>query len=420
MTEARQRKGKKKAPSFGGNPASAASGKTKGKTLPPPKILTPAGKVLGVVLAVLYVVALSVVNPITSARFVRKLFARSCTGICQIPDGTSDADCGPVDTDRVVFLRIPKTATTTIKHVFGALASDKAVAVIDILELEDLTSSLPKPGAALTAQSYHDPDPRVVRRRVQAYYKHATKEVAYPPYHAQQRTLFEGHLYHFDWSPDALKMVGPDPWWKRAVPKFYERLYGLERPTEEAMAKVHEITMVRKPQNRLASMYYYDRHDARTEFWRREFVEARGNVTLEECLLDPACVETNELGRWCSVQVELLCGLGKECARPVGKDALQRAKENVREKILFAGVVERMEESIGFMEKLLPTYLEGAGEIEELPRKKQSTTIRRETSFSSKAQAVLDDICSLDNALYQYVDSLLTERLRKCKASASS
>ena len=58
-------------------------------------------------------------------------------------------------------------------------------------------------------------------------------------------------------------------------------LYGRQYPM--APLRISQFTMLRHPEQRLVSMYYYDRYAARQAPWRKEFVAQRGNVTWNEC-----------------------------------------------------------------------------------------------------------------------------------------
>ena len=62
-------------------------------------------------------------------------------------------------------------------------------------------------------------------------------------------------------------------------------------------------------------------------------------ATLQACLLDPACVEANELERWCSAQTETLCGTDEACYRPLQPAALERAKANLRREFALVGAL---------------------------------------------------------------------------------
>ena len=375
------------------------------------------------------------VNPTTLPNIYYKYFPTRCRGICSVDDdghesekkgkAASSSVCKPVNPSRLIFLRIPKTGSTTVTALFKSRSKDKSTLVIDVGELEDLVPSLslgnyPTKGGV---QGYHDPSAQATHIRLMAFYRRAASMVLTSHFRGRERMMFHGHFRHYDWTTRAPRLI-PQPVspWRQKLPQFVKDLYGISSPpTAEGLMSTNNnglgiptIAFVRRPIDRLTSMYYYDRHSARNHRWRNEFIKQRGNLTLEECLTNTTCLEVNDLKRWCSIQTEMLCGVEPECRRhPLDAKALEIAKRNVR-MMLFVGTTERLEESVQFLEEtLLPTYLEGLGGVGKV-REKVGRVARREGEFSDEARSVLSEICALDEDLYDYVDELLTERVRGC------
>jgi len=356
----------------------------------------------------LYVPILVFVNPTTLLTYYQRIVPRApCQGICKVQ--SSNTTCGPIDTDRVVFLRIPKTASSTILKLFQLFSETKASSMVDLGELEDIVSSIPVESGA-TPAGYHME--QLFPDRMRKFYRRAARTILNPPFTKQDRTLFVGHFYFLNWSLEMSWLVKPS-FLDRFLPTIIQELYNVKRPPKAVINKIKTITMLRKPQDRLASMYYYDRHDARGSQWRNHFVAVFGNDTLQECLLNETCVKTNNLKRWCNIQVEMICG--QVCAKKeVTEKSLEIAKNRIKTDISFTGLVERMNMSLLMLEQLFPTYLEGLSQLETIPRERTFHVSRRETVYSAEAQAVLDEICRFDDQLYEFASELLSERVKTC------
>ena len=105
---------------------------------------------------------------------------------------------------------------------------------------------------------------------------------------------------------------------------------------------------------------------------------------------------------------------------PLSKKALEVAKRNIKDELLFVGITERMDESVYILEKILPTYLEGVSDVDivyknvgEARRQVRQKGNGKEV-LSKEAKKVLKDICTLDLELYEYVDKMLTQRVKQC------
>uniref|UniRef100_A0A6S8FZC4 Heparan-sulfate 6-O-sulfotransferase n=1 Tax=Aplanochytrium stocchinoi TaxID=215587 RepID=A0A6S8FZC4_9STRA len=244
-----------------------------------------------------------------------------------------------------------------------------------------------------------------------SFYSPIAKKVARPG-HVYNRSFFEGHVFHLEWEEAA--SVFKYPKILDHVPTVRDYLFPV--PTKEELKRIEEISFLRKPAKRLASMYNYDRTMARSKMWREKFINERGEKSFEDCLLDSECVKVNELERWCSLQTEFLCGLHGDCVRPLTQKALDRAKANVDEKLVFVGLLERLDESFEMLERLFPVYFEGLSKVKVGHKMK---TPEYDVVKNPEAKAVLDRLCRFDNNLYKYVEMAMTKRQRKCGLKTS-
>mmetsp|Transcript_14116 Transcript_14116/g.27407 ORF Transcript_14116/g.27407 Transcript_14116/m.27407 type:complete len:427 (-) Transcript_14116:131-1411(-) len=348
-----------------------------------------------------------VVNPMTLGHF--GYFVQDCEGKCFVTAEEDNRRCGPTDTTRLIYTRIPKTGSTTVYDILHSLNRRKNFNTVKLGEFDLAVQTVDSKTNAGTA-GYNDPNIQRATANRFKFLKDNGEAVVFPPYAGRNRTFFEGHVFHLNW-PMALLM--PPPFWYKLVPEPILEYLHLEKPSKKVMENTIEFSVVRKPQDRLRSMYYYARLHARSETWRQAYREQFGELEFDECVLDPVCAEKNELRRWCSLQTQFLCGYDKECESP--SDAmLETALKNLNDNIFIVGTTERLTDFIELMEKLLPTYFEGATELAKVTNSKQYTDTRRELKFSSEVQAVLDDVCELDNKLYAAVDKLFSERFDEC------
>ena len=354
-----------------------------------------------------------------------------CQGICSLEshdDGSNNKLCSPVNPTKLIFLRIPKTGSSTVTSLFKSQANVKSTISVDLGEIENLVPSLPMSNNhnGNIPQGYYDPSIQAIQSLLVQFYKQSSLKVLTSALNGRDRIVFDGHFRYYNYLERGYKYVSPIAEWRLKLPQFIQELYN-HLPTNEELAAqnseygIPTISFVRQPYERLSSMYYFDRSQARNMYWRKDFIQQRGNATLDECLTNSTCVDVNELQRWCNIQVEMLCGVGKECMEyPLGKKALEISKRNIQDEMLFVGITERMDESVSILEKILPTYLEGISDVEIIHKNvgEARRIVRQKGNgkevLSKEAKKVLKDICSLDLELYEYVDKMLTQRVKQC------
>jgi hypothetical protein len=345
-------------------------------------------------IVVFYIPFIVVINPLTFPRIWARYYPSPCQGICQV-DNTNPA-LGPIDTTRLVFLRIPKTASTTLIELFAN--QTKATKAVDLGELEDVVSSIPYLGAKKSDRGFHNPETR--SKRMRDFYRGAARSILFPKFGTKKRIFFEGHMHYFNFTQFA-PIYYPNSTKMRLLPDWLLDLYSYQYP--KAPLIIPQFTFLRQPQERLASMYHYDRTATRNQAWRDVFVQRYGNQTINECLENATCVQQNDLQRWCNLQTELLCGV--ECPRGDSEDALQQAKQ-VMSQLLMVGLTERLDDSLKLLTRLVPTYLENIPE--RVPRSKVTTD---KEPLSEASKLVLKDMCRYDQALYDHAEDLLSLRL---------
>jgi Sulfotransferase family len=374
----------------------AGTGRSKTDKQPKQHKKKASNNTLYFIILVLYAPFLAIFNPSTLPRLYATFLAPpKCIGTCDLSDGSNTC---AINTDRLVYIRVPKTGSTSLLKL--AHLQTKATSVIDIGELEDLVASIPFAAAKKNDLGFHDPS--LKSQRIRDYYQQASRMILFPP-HSSPRTLYQGHLHVFNFTQQAPFVVKNRT--TSLLPAWVLRLYNMEYPTKEQLQNIQYLTLLRRPMTRLSSMYYYDRHEARSSAWRKVFVEKYGNATLEECLSSEECIHKNHLERYCNLQTEILCGVTCDA-----DNALSLAKKHLEE-MRFFGLLERMDESMQLLTKVFPTYFEFLPE--ELPREKTSGR-RSAPELSEGAQARLDQLCRRDMELYDFANELLTKRIEVC------
>jgi len=357
------------------------------------------------------------VNPITLDHF--GWMKTRCSGVCDVDPASRRMPCGPTDTDRLVYIRIPKTGSSTVEAVINTFAKRKHFSKVYFDEddgaVETLNSTL---SGREPREGYIDSNPARAQAKRASLYRKVGSSILWPPWQGTRKTLFYGHIFRADWAAFAGL---PDRRYVEWVPQWIWDVLHLQRASVKDLEDIKQFTVVRDPRRRLQSDYYYVRSYARNPDFRNDFVQMRGNSTFQECLLDPECAEKNEFRRWCSLQTQMICGLDEVCSRTLDEKALQYAKEQVEQSFALVGTLERLEDSLKLLENIFPTYFERLSEnLDLLPMHKKHWNPRREKEFTPEAEAVLQDVCSVDLELYDFVDKLLSKRMEECFSNIKS
>jgi hypothetical protein len=400
-----------------------------------------------------------------------------------IAESTSDSpsrhssSCPVLETKRLIFVRIPKTASTSIMDVFfeqqsSALFNSKSnsessssqprprrLSILDVGELEgDIVSSIPvdmtnhnpnqtqhKKYLQQKVQGYYDASPQGTLRRRRDYYTDVSKAMVYPPPSSYGKPLLlQGHLHVIDDWPALLTTTllhvnTTNGLKQRVLPRWLQEAYSMTFPTADDLSQIMQFTFMRHPIARYASMYHFDRHATRTRAWRQQYVEhfyddgnhnhnVNVNVTLNECLQNKDdCIQQLNIGIWCNLQTQIMCGVSKECDDPTSPAALDKAKQRllvetetetvrVPSSLVMVGITERLEESLQLLSRRLPSYLRydydnKASASLLLPHRRAS---KGKESLSESSVAILEQLCSNDLQLYKLANDILTKQLNEC------
>ncbi|GMI10306.1 hypothetical protein TrVE_jg4460 [Triparma verrucosa] len=356
----------------------------------------------------------------------------------------------PLDPLSVLFLRIPKSASTRFLTLASNLSHKKNFKITEFPDLRDAVGG--------SSESSKDWDPKrqfsssmdrdkyfngvmaklymgVGSRGISSLPSSSpssTSDGTLSMYTDSQnrtlRALYYGHLF---------------------LPPF-ERFRHFKQQDEDSnetmkLVNLHKIpsvvTFIRDPIKRFESAYNYVRVGARTKAHRRMVVEKLGNSSLTDCIEDETCVDVNQLRKSCSLMARYICGDHPECTvrwHDVDYDnheekvasLVERAKYNIKNEILFTGVTEKMQESMDILESLLPTYFEEIGEEsrrldEEVKKSKEQAAFERNfkqgkavnvapeyrrVNTEERDAIIKRKICYTDFEVYKYAEEVLEER----------
>ncbi|GMI24778.1 hypothetical protein TrCOL_g8038 [Triparma columacea] len=374
-----------------------------------------------------------------------------CHGVCKVKGGligrnNDFLDCVPRDPHSVLFLRIPKSASTRfltlaerVKKRKGFLSGDfpdhKDAVMGPVAKVWNPRDSLVKKDDEEIAKYYRGVGAKMNLHAIGHIGRGGVLESIFGSLSGEKATtggFDQGFMT--DAKGRNLRML----WYGHMFLPDFEHLRQFEADTDSWKIP-SVVTFVRDPILRLGSGYNYVRFGARSKQHREDVLTFLGNQTLTDCIFDEACGTKNRLRQMCSIQARYLCGGGEECfvhwhtvdkenyVEKLGK-LVEVAKRNMESKILFTGVVEEMQESMGVLEALLPTYFEGikaesdnlkkAGKegdnFERDIRKGVALNVAKEyakPTDDERKRIVAEGVCWADFEVYEHAKKLLKERL---------
>ena len=293
------------------------------------------------------------------------------------------ASCRWRDPPAVLFLRLPKAASTTVVNLLTELAASTR---------RFRMHSLPEwPfGVGVSKHKYGCQGDTIVRcpskaaRNFAAATKHTVEHLA----KARERVLVSGHVFHVRGLADVAAIVAT----------------------------------AREPTQRLASGYHYENFKRTADPYA---------MSLGECALNHSCTRHRDLGRLCSLHALYFCGFDDICAvdedTRIATDAtVDRALANINTTLLTVVPVDDLDTS-GFrlLAKLLPTYFDGIDAI-TLPAPKRSydsRAERRSHHATNGHHSIGDDIleqnavialCRQDIIVFDAIKQRFLDHLASC------
>lgn len=313
------------------------------------------------------------------------------------------ADCRWREPSAVLFLRVPKTATSAVSNAFRKVNRWRRFDLVELPEFPPAVGAVAgtKRHAGVSFASFlRSLGARLFRAAVQG--------------RQGKRSVLEGHVVLHDDGGDSK----------------YFALPRIAAPLDVAI-----IGTARAPLERLASGYHYTREKPMDDESRARLLERLGAKSLGECAVDERCAAANELGRLCSFHTLYYCGHHRDCE--LGEDgvatdaAAARALRNIEDdgKVLLVIPSERlMADGYAMLERLLPSFFTGiaaagkAVDEEGEGRSYDARTTRKSLGPSAAARlpsdaeqlAALTRLCRQDLRVFERVRTLFEERVQAC------
>lgn len=302
----------------------------------------------------------------------------------------------------VLYTRVPKCGSTTMKDLLGAAARENGYAFVDRPAKETLSLRLRARLDSILAELFELNGEGCARR------------------HAPRRVVAVMHVYYVN--------IGAH--WRA------DHSRGAACAARPPLPRPLLINMVREPVARYISGKYYSWFGPRPTAWMSEArrrarvqwgIPPTSKLTVDALVRhNPTCaMGTNRSDDATAVYTNMLvaffCGFGPECRRVDGPAALLSAARALQHEYAFIGVTEAFGESVALLERTLPHILGTLSRVYERRKRAASAegaplarekagALKRPTSAATVA--FLRTCLAQDVALYEFACRLFACRLR--------
>eukprot|EP00736_Rhodelphis_marinus_P004668 Rmarinus@m.29852 len=140
------------------------------------------------------------------------------------------------------------------------------------------------------------------------------------------------------------------------------------------------------------------------------------DMTIEECVRSYSAGNAT-FGRDCvgfNLQTAFYCGTHPSCFDG-SREGLERAKRNIRENYIVVGVMERMEETIYLLEKLVPSHFTNGRKLYSAMTQHNVNKRRKTRTLAPDVERLLREWNVLDLELYDWVNVRMDALLQHCQ-----
>ena len=164
------------------------------------------------------------------------------------------------------------------------------------------------------------------------------------------------------------------------------------------------ITIVREPVSRIVSSYLYYHFSSKPHI-QRILNPKHKNESLE------TCVQLSHEGCTPNLMTRYFCGQEISCGSG-SMEALEKAKRNIERHFKVVGLLENLKETYLLYKVLLPSYFRDLDEEKGLSLRKNKNERRMELPVS--LQERIAEANRADMLLYEYIKARFFEQLRGC------
>ncbi|XP_077981877.1 uronyl 2-sulfotransferase-like [Glandiceps talaboti] len=177
------------------------------------------------------------------------------------------------------------------------------------------------------------------------------------------------------------------------------------------------INFIRDPSNRFVSDYYFERwgDDIKIDKVFKGSASAK-NRSVNDCIVG-GYEECSELVAFGQGSIPYFCGQDPRCMHP-SEWALRQALHRLRDRYLFVGITEYLEESIGILEVLLPNLFKGGSQVfkqQDVQDVVKRSSAKGKTELIEKAINKLKKVLKFEYVFYDEAVEIFKDLMKQLR-----
>eukprot|EP00045_Choanoeca_perplexa_P017339 m.249199 g.249199 ORF g.249199 m.249199 type:complete len:309 (+) comp17510_c0_seq1:16-942(+) len=276
-------------------------------------------------------------------------------------------DCSPIDPQLVLYNRLAKSGSSTLKYLSFAASEQQATPFRPVRDTKFFDRGMFEPEKQLrTAQEI----------------------AAMVPNGPVNKAMYAPHLRWLNFTK-----------------------FDLKQPAY--------INIFREPVSRLVSSYYYTRYgDVPNKESVRKALGRQFLWTLNHCLdVGRECYARTWMKQYMNEAVSFFCGHAPECGDPSSDAALARAKLIAEYEYIIVGLTAQYKDTVWMLSKLIPSYFGNLTTIyNHRPRNSNVNKNKPKIEPLTPEQTATLRSFGRDPELFAFLNELFDQRLAICRA----